>query len=242
MEIAVGVIVVVAIFALIILGSAVRILREYERGVIFRLGRLIATEGPGPDPADPDHRPHGQGRPADGHPQHPAAGGDHPRQRPGERQRRRLLPRDRPQPGDRRGRELPARHLADRPDHAALRARQGRARPAARRARAAQRGPAADHRRADRAVGREGHRRSRSRTSRSPSRCSGRWRARPRPSASGAPRSSTPRASSRPPQKLADAADIISQNPATLQLRYLQTLLEIGATRTRRSSSRCRST
>ncbi len=29
-------------------------------------------------------------------------------------------------------------------------------------------------------------------------------------------------------QKLADAADIISQNPATLQLRYLQTLLEMG--------------
>ena len=29
-------------------------------------------------------------------------------------------------------------------------------------------------------------------------------------------------------QKLADAADIISENPATLQLRYLQTLLEMG--------------
>src|SRR5919198_833312 len=31
------------------------------------------------------------------------------------------------------------------------------------------------------------------------------------------------------PEKLADAADIISKNPATLQLRYLQTLLEIGS-------------
>jgi regulator of protease activity HflC (stomatin/prohibitin superfamily) len=30
-------------------------------------------------------------------------------------------------------------------------------------------------------------------------------------------------------QKLTDAADIISQNPASLQLRYLQTLLEIGS-------------
>jgi regulator of protease activity HflC (stomatin/prohibitin superfamily) len=29
-------------------------------------------------------------------------------------------------------------------------------------------------------------------------------------------------------QKLSDAADIISQNPATLQLRYLQTLLQMG--------------
>jgi hypothetical protein len=30
-------------------------------------------------------------------------------------------------------------------------------------------------------------------------------------------------------QKLTDAADIISTNPASLQLRYLQTLLEIGS-------------
>ncbi|MFH1349485.1 MAG: slipin family protein [Pseudomonadota bacterium] len=29
------------------LGSAVRILKEYERGVIFRLGRVIKTKGPG---------------------------------------------------------------------------------------------------------------------------------------------------------------------------------------------------
>ena len=29
-------------------------------------------------------------------------------------------------------------------------------------------------------------------------------------------------------EKLAQAADIISKNPATLQLRYLQTLLEMG--------------
>ena len=29
------------------LATAIRILREYERGVIFRLGRLIATKGPG---------------------------------------------------------------------------------------------------------------------------------------------------------------------------------------------------
>jgi regulator of protease activity HflC (stomatin/prohibitin superfamily) len=42
-----GVLAVLAIFLLIILGSAIRILREYERGVIFRLGRLIAQKGPG---------------------------------------------------------------------------------------------------------------------------------------------------------------------------------------------------
>src|SRR6201991_4829167 len=44
----VGVVVVVIIlFALIAVGLSVRVLREYERGVIFRLGRLIATKGPG---------------------------------------------------------------------------------------------------------------------------------------------------------------------------------------------------
>lgn len=32
---------------LFILGNAIRILREYERGVIFRLGRLIGAKGPG---------------------------------------------------------------------------------------------------------------------------------------------------------------------------------------------------
>ena len=29
------------------LASAIKILREYERGVIFRLGRVIKTKGPG---------------------------------------------------------------------------------------------------------------------------------------------------------------------------------------------------
>jgi len=39
--------VVLIVFLLIILASAVRVLNEYERGVIFRLGRIIATKGPG---------------------------------------------------------------------------------------------------------------------------------------------------------------------------------------------------
>jgi regulator of protease activity HflC (stomatin/prohibitin superfamily) len=38
---------VVVLFVLIILANAIRILREYERGVIFRLGRLIGVKGPG---------------------------------------------------------------------------------------------------------------------------------------------------------------------------------------------------
>jgi regulator of protease activity HflC (stomatin/prohibitin superfamily) len=38
---------VIVLFGVIILSNAIRILREYERGVIFRLGRLIAAKGPG---------------------------------------------------------------------------------------------------------------------------------------------------------------------------------------------------
>src|SRR3954454_17712280 len=38
---------VIAVIVLILLSSAIRILREYERGVIFRLGRVIAQKGPG---------------------------------------------------------------------------------------------------------------------------------------------------------------------------------------------------
>ncbi len=38
---------VLVIFAAIVVGFSVRVLREYERGVIFRLGRLIAQKGPG---------------------------------------------------------------------------------------------------------------------------------------------------------------------------------------------------
>jgi regulator of protease activity HflC (stomatin/prohibitin superfamily) len=47
MDIAVGVFLVLLFFGAIALGASVRVLREYERGVIFRLGRLIAQKGPG---------------------------------------------------------------------------------------------------------------------------------------------------------------------------------------------------
>lgn len=40
-------IIIVAIFAIFILPQALRILREYERGVIFRLGKLEGAKGPG---------------------------------------------------------------------------------------------------------------------------------------------------------------------------------------------------
>jgi len=37
----------VIVFIVIVAASAIKILREYERGVIFRLGRLIGAKGPG---------------------------------------------------------------------------------------------------------------------------------------------------------------------------------------------------
>lgn len=42
------IIVIIVVFGLYILASAIRILREYERGVIFRLGRIIGTGSKGP--------------------------------------------------------------------------------------------------------------------------------------------------------------------------------------------------
>lgn len=41
------VVVIVVILAIFILPQAIRILREYERGVVFRLGKLIGAKGPG---------------------------------------------------------------------------------------------------------------------------------------------------------------------------------------------------
>jgi regulator of protease activity HflC (stomatin/prohibitin superfamily) len=43
----IAIVVLLIIFGAIALASGVRILREYERGVILRLGRLIAQKGPG---------------------------------------------------------------------------------------------------------------------------------------------------------------------------------------------------
>jgi len=39
--------VIIILFVIMILSSAIKILREYERGVIFRLGRLLRAKGPG---------------------------------------------------------------------------------------------------------------------------------------------------------------------------------------------------
>jgi regulator of protease activity HflC (stomatin/prohibitin superfamily) len=41
------IIIVVVVFLLIVFFSAVKIVQEYERGVVFRLGRLVGPRGPG---------------------------------------------------------------------------------------------------------------------------------------------------------------------------------------------------
>jgi regulator of protease activity HflC (stomatin/prohibitin superfamily) len=45
--VAIAIVVVLIILLVLLLAAGVRVLREYERGVIFRLGRLIAQKGPG---------------------------------------------------------------------------------------------------------------------------------------------------------------------------------------------------
>jgi regulator of protease activity HflC (stomatin/prohibitin superfamily) len=35
------------IFVVLLISAAVKVVQEYERGVIFRLGRLIGAKGPG---------------------------------------------------------------------------------------------------------------------------------------------------------------------------------------------------
>jgi len=47
MEAIITLVVILAIIVIAVLGSSVRILREYERGVVFRLGRLITLKDPG---------------------------------------------------------------------------------------------------------------------------------------------------------------------------------------------------
>ena len=47
MALVIGVVIAFAVLALLLLLAAIRILREYERAVVFRLGRLLGEKGPG---------------------------------------------------------------------------------------------------------------------------------------------------------------------------------------------------
>jgi len=39
--------IIIFLFLIVLAGAAIKIVKEYERGVIFRLGRLVGTKGPG---------------------------------------------------------------------------------------------------------------------------------------------------------------------------------------------------
>jgi regulator of protease activity HflC (stomatin/prohibitin superfamily) len=41
------VIAVIAVFVIAVLGASIKVVQEYERGVVFRLGRLVGARGPG---------------------------------------------------------------------------------------------------------------------------------------------------------------------------------------------------
>ena len=47
MTVLLGVLIALVLLVVTLLAPAIRILREYERGVVFRLGRLIGAKGPG---------------------------------------------------------------------------------------------------------------------------------------------------------------------------------------------------
>jgi hypothetical protein len=135
------VVLLVVLGVLVMLGvslaaASVRVLREYERGVVFRFGRLVAQKGPGlvllVPIADRMVRVTLRTITHTIPPQDVITRDNVPARR----RRRRLLPRRGRRRIGRGHRELPAGDLRDREDHAALRARQGRARHAALGARA----------------------------------------------------------------------------------------------------------
>ena len=69
-----GAVIPLVLLGVVVLVSGLKILREYERAVIFRLGRLVPCRGPGIIYVIPLVEQHGQGSLADDH-----VGGSHTR-------------------------------------------------------------------------------------------------------------------------------------------------------------------
>jgi hypothetical protein len=162
-------------------------------------------QGPRPVLHHPDHRQDGEGQPADRDDGHPAAGRHHQGQRHRPGQRGDLLQRDRAREGpsstSRTTSSPPRRSPRRRCGRSSGRSSSTSCSSTATRSTTASSGSSTTSptRGASRSPS------SRSRTSSCPSRCGARWPGRPRPSVTAAPRSSTPRASSRPPSDLAVA-------------------------------------
>ena len=143
---------------LVIVYLSIRVVQQYEKMVVFRLGRTNEKHGPRPGPAvpRPDHRPAGQGGRARAVHRGSQPDHDHQGQRPDQRRLPDLLADLRPAQERGQRRQLPGRPPG-RGDHDAPR---GHRRHPARRgpvqARADQRGAAHQARRGDRALGRQG--------------------------------------------------------------------------------------
>jgi len=95
------------------------VLREYERAVVFRLGRLVRPPRPWNYLRDPRDREDAEGGSPHHHDGHPAPGRHQPRQRVGEGERGSSTSGRRSEPRGRRSRELPLCDVAARADHAA---------------------------------------------------------------------------------------------------------------------------
>ena len=215
------VVVILVIYAL----NSIKILREYERGVIFRSAGLSLPKAPASSwssaPLD-----RWSASPPPGSAGSPSPGRHHPRQRHLQGQRRHHPARHRPIAPSSKSPTTSSR-LAVRPDHLALRARRSRARRTP--------GPPQklNHESRPSSIGTPRPSASKWPTSKSsrltcPSTCSAPWPSRPKPSAKNAPRSSTPKASSPPHSASSKPLHLLATQPMTLQLRYLQTLTEIG--------------
>ena len=61
------VIFLIAVVALVVLGTSVRIVKQYERGVVLRFGKLSGLRQPGPELHLAVRRSYDQGEPADHH-------------------------------------------------------------------------------------------------------------------------------------------------------------------------------
>jgi Domain of unknown function (DUF1918)/SPFH domain / Band 7 family len=118
--------VVIGGLVVVALGLSIRVVKQYERGVLLRLGRVVGVRGPGLRLIVPVIDVLRRGVAADRHHAHPLPGAHHRRQRQHRGVRGRLLPGRRPGPvggGDReRGRgDQPARPddpaQGDRPAH-----------------------------------------------------------------------------------------------------------------------------
>ena len=72
---------IIIVFGVLFLLSGLKVLNEYERAVVFRLGRLTPYRGPGVIFVIPILERDGADRSAHRDARHPAAGRHHPRQR-----------------------------------------------------------------------------------------------------------------------------------------------------------------